>query len=64
MSAGKVEIGCFRTFSDNHVKKVEDQMKSGSGSGGGAKSVPLDKIAELGAHYHKYYQLDNSFYKS
>ena len=55
MSAGKVEIGCFRTFSDNHVKKVEDQMKSGSGSGGGAKSVPLDKIAELGAHYHKYY---------
>lgn len=55
MSAGKVEIGCFRTFSDNHVKKVEEQMKSDGGAGHGGKSVPLEKIAELGAHYHKYY---------
>jgi COP9 signalosome complex subunit 5 len=64
MSAGKVEIGCFRTFSDAHVKKVEESMKSDGGGGHGAKSVPLEKIAELGAHYHKYYQLENTFYKS
>jgi len=25
MSAGKVEIGCFRTFSENHIKKVEEK---------------------------------------
>ena len=30
-------------------------MKSDGGSGHGGKSVPMDKIAELGAHYHKYY---------
>ena len=63
MSAGKVEIGCFRTYTDAHIKKVEEQMKSGGG-GGATTSVPLEKIAELGAHYHKYYQLENSFYKS
>lgn len=54
MSAGKVEIGCFRTFSDAYVKKVEAEQKKDASSGGG-KSVPLEKIAELGAHYHKYY---------
>ena len=27
MSAGKVEIGCFRTYSENHIKKIEEQEK-------------------------------------
>ena len=44
MSAGKVEIGCFRTYSDAHIKKIEDDMKNGNGPSGGGKSVPLDKI--------------------
>ena len=26
--------------------------------------MPLDKIKELGSHYHKYYELETSFYKS
>lgn len=30
----------------------------------GGKSVPIEKIAELGAHYHKYYQLETTFYKT
>jgi len=29
-------------------------MKEGGELGGGA-NVPMDKIKELGAHYHKYY---------
>jgi hypothetical protein len=34
MSAGKVEIGCFRTYSAAHVKKIEEQMeKDGGGKG-------------------------------
>jgi hypothetical protein len=51
MSAGKVEIGCFRTFSEAHVAKIESQ---GSRQASGL-SVPIEKIEELGAHSHKYY---------
>lgn len=61
MSAGKVEIGCFRTYSEEYVNKLEQQK---SQSKGGDTSVPIDKIEELGAHYHKYYQLETSFFKS
>lgn len=61
MSAGKVEIGCFRTFSDAHIQKVEASQVDKST---GQTSVPLDKIEELGAHYHKYYQMESSFFKS
>jgi len=32
-------------------------MKNGNGPASGGKSVPLDKIQELGAHFYKYYQL-------
>ena len=66
MSAGKVEIGCFRTYSANEIKRIEDKMaKEGNQAGGGAnKSVPIDKIAELGNHWYKYYQLEHSFFKS
>ena len=27
-------------------------------------AVPIDKVKELGAHYHKYYQLECSIFKS
>lgn len=27
MSAGKVEIGCFRTYSDAEIKKREEKIK-------------------------------------
>lgn len=61
MSAGKVEIGCFRTYSEAMIAKIEKE----EGHGSGAKtSVPIEKIEELGAHYHKYYQLECSFFKS
>ena len=51
MSAGKVEIGCFRTYSEAYIAKVESAgNKQASGL-----SVPIEKIEELGAHSHKYY---------
>lgn len=39
-------------------------MKQKGEMGSGAVSVPLEKIKDLGAHYHKYYQLETSFFKS
>jgi len=63
MSAGKVEIGCFRTYSEGEVARIEAKMAK-DGSSGAGTSVPIEKIEELGAHYHKYYQLETSFFKS
>lgn len=33
MSAGKVEIGCFRTYSQAEVDRKEEEMKKGSKTG-------------------------------
>ena len=58
MSAGKVEIACFRTYPENHVAKLEqNQSKSGT-------MVPLEKLEDFGLHALKYYQLEHSFFKS
>ena len=62
MSAGKVEIGCFRTYSEPHIQKLEAEMQGEKQKG--TFSVPMDKIEEMGTHYHKYYQLECSFFKS
>ena len=66
MSAGKVEIGCFRTYSKNEIKRLEDKMakEGGAANAGANKSVPIDKIADLGNHWYKYYELEHSFFKS
>jgi COP9 signalosome complex subunit 5 len=59
MSAGKVEIGSFRTFSDEMAEK----MKSQGGQKGGAV-VSEARKEEFGLHAHKYYKLDTDFFKS
>jgi hypothetical protein len=42
MSAGKVELGCFRTYSDVEIKAREAKIaKDGSNNG---PSVPIEKI--------------------
>ena len=43
MSAGKVEIGCFRTYSPDEIKKREEKQKK-DGASGGDTSVPIEKI--------------------
>lgn len=34
MSAGKVEIGCFRTYSEAYVQKIEQERKQAQQTGG------------------------------
>ena len=51
MSAGKVEIGCFRVFPDSYVDSQKDS-KSGGGDGG---LIPLDKQKDFGIHANRYY---------
>ena len=58
ISAGKVEIGAFRTYPEGH--KPED---SGS-SAEGLAAVPMAKAADFGAHANRYYSLEVSHYKS
>jgi COP9 signalosome complex subunit 5 len=58
ISAGKVEIGAFRTYPDGY--KPED---SGSADQGMA-AVPEAKAADFGAHANRYYSLEVSHYKS
>lgn len=58
ISAGKVEIGAFRTYPEGF--KPED---SGS-SDQGMAAVPMAKAADFGAHANRYYSLEVSHYKS
>ncbi|POS87052.1 Mov34-domain-containing protein [Erysiphe pulchra] len=57
ISAGKVEIGAFRTYPENY-KAVETQNNDGY------QTIPLAKIEDFGAHSSRYYSLQISHYKS
>ncbi|KAF1938437.1 Mov34-domain-containing protein [Clathrospora elynae] len=70
VSAGKVEIGAFRTYSTEYV---DTRKKAGGGgaeshAGGvdsdGFETIPLGKIEDFGVHASHYYSLDVSHYKS
>merc|ERR1712230_271899 len=58
ISAGKVEIGAFRTYPEGY--KPQD---SGS-SAEGMAAVPMAKAADFGAHANRYYSLEVPHYKS
>lgn len=60
ISAGKVEIGAFRTYPSTYEP---DTSKPAASSDGG-QAVPLAKAAEFGAHASRYYSLDVSHFKS
>jgi COP9 signalosome complex subunit 5 len=55
MTAGKVEIGAFRTFPEDY------KPSSGSGNDLG---VPMEKMQDFGAHADRYYSLEVSTFKS
>ncbi|KAL5088428.1 COP9 signalosome catalytic subunit rri1 [Trichoderma cf. simile WF8] len=59
ISAGKVEIGAFRTYPANYKPEGAAGYSSD-----GFQAVPLDKAAEFGAHSSRYYSLDVSHFKS
>ncbi|KAJ2161481.1 COP9 signalosome catalytic subunit rri1 [Coemansia sp. RSA 552] len=62
MSAGKVDLGAFRTFPEAY--QAEEDAGSGASSSGGHQNVPLSKIEDFGVHSDKYYPLEVSYFKS
>ncbi|KAK5167521.1 COP9 signalosome catalytic subunit rri1 [Saxophila tyrrhenica] len=58
ISAGKVEIGAFRTYPEGYKPEGADS------SSDGMAAVPMAKAADFGAHAHRYYPLEVSHYKS
>jgi COP9 signalosome complex subunit 5 len=57
ISAGKVEIGAFRTYPENY-------KPANAGQDDGYQTIPLGKIEDFGAHASRYYSLEVSHYKS
>lgn len=69
VSAGKVEIGAFRTYSTEYAESKEKAGGTSKSVGGGVDSdgfqtIPLGKIEDFGAHANHYYSLEVSHYKS
>ncbi|KAK0241666.1 JAB1/Mov34/MPN/PAD-1 ubiquitin protease-domain-containing protein [Armillaria nabsnona] len=56
ISAGKVDIGAFRTYPENY--------KPPSTSSSEYQSIPLSKIEDFGVHANQYYQIDVEIFKS
>ncbi|KAI1781448.1 Mov34-domain-containing protein [Hypoxylon cercidicola] len=59
ISAGRVEIGAFRTFPEGHQPTSSSAEQSSSG-----QAVPLAKAEDFGAHAARYYALAVSHFKS
>lgn len=64
VSAGKVEIGAFRTFPAQYVQEKEKSKSTTDVGEDGFQSIPLGKIEDFGAHANHYYSLDVSHFKS
>ncbi|EJD54201.1 Mov34-domain-containing protein [Auricularia subglabra TFB-10046 SS5] len=56
ISAGKVDIGAFRTYPEDY--------KPAGGGGSDYQSIPLSKIEDFGVHANQYYQLDVEIFSS
>lgn len=57
ISAGKVEIGAFRTFPENY-------KPAAAGGDDDYQTIPLSKIEDFGAHASQYYSLEITHFKS
>lgn len=68
VSAGKVEIGAFRTYPEAYIENQAKTTGGKQGGGGtdsdGFQTIPLGKIEDFGAHAAHYYSLEVSHYKS
>ncbi|CAD6197514.1 unnamed protein product [Caenorhabditis auriculariae] len=56
MSAGKVDIGAFRTYPEGYRPPNDSPSEY--------QSIPLNKIEDFGVHCKRYYSLEISFFKS
>jgi len=59
ISAGKVEIGAFRTYPEDY----KPESTSG-GASEGFETIPMDKIQDFGAYADRYYSMEVSHFKS
>lgn len=57
ISAGKVDIGGFRTYPEGHKPSSADEDDE-------YQAIPLSKIEDFGAHSSRYYSLEVSHFKS
>ncbi|KDD74343.1 hypothetical protein H632_c1386p0 [Helicosporidium sp. ATCC 50920] len=55
-SAGRVEIGAFRTYPEGHKLALDASSEY--------QTIPMDKIEDFGVHANQYYSLDISYFKS
>ena len=56
MSAGKVDLGAFRTFPEGYTPPGSRQD--------GFQAIPMEKMEDFGVHAEKYYALDVSFFQN
>ncbi|KAF7634080.1 MPN domain-containing protein [Meloidogyne graminicola] len=56
ISAGKVDIGAFRTYPKGYKPPDEPQSEY--------QTIPLNKIEDFGVHCKQYYSLDITYFKS
>jgi COP9 signalosome complex subunit 5 len=56
ISAGKVELGAFRTYPEGYKSPDEPSSEY--------QSIPLSKIEDFGVHCKQYYPLEVSYFKS
>ena len=56
ISAGKVDIGAFRTYPENYTPP--------NASSSEYQSIPLSKIEDFGVHANQYYQVEVEIFKS
>ncbi|KAF9458160.1 JAB1/Mov34/MPN/PAD-1 ubiquitin protease-domain-containing protein [Collybia nuda] len=56
ISAGKVDIGAFRTYPENYTPPNVSSSEY--------QSIPLSKIEDFGVHANQYYQVDVEIFKS
>ena len=63
ISAGKVEIGAFRTYPKDY-KKPSEGVSGGDIDEEGYQIVPDSKVADFGAHSSRYYPLEVSHFRS
>ncbi|THV07255.1 Mov34-domain-containing protein [Dendrothele bispora CBS 962.96] len=56
MTAGKVDIGAFRTYPENYTPP--------NASSSEYQSIPLSKVEDFGVHANQYYQLEVEIFKS
>lgn len=56
MTAGKVDIGAFRTYPENYTPPNAATSEY--------QSIPLSKIEDFGVHANQYYPLEVEIFKS